>query len=137
MQKNKIIVIISLLLFFASWQLTDVFAKSRVLTHHKTIGYNVKYNSDEIVNIRIFSQLKVQSLTFSADAGVYSVWANGVEIVSTEKFPLIKFSYVNDSVEVKTFENVIGRYKKIKVSSPNFVKSFRLKLILPDRKPRF
>jgi hypothetical protein len=45
-----------------------------------------KYNADEIVNIKIFSQIKVQSLTFSADAGIYSVWANGVEIVNTKNF---------------------------------------------------
>ena len=32
----------------------------------------MKYNA-ETVSIKIFSQLKVQSLTFSSDAGIYSV----------------------------------------------------------------
>lgn len=138
MQKSKIIIIISGLILFATWQMTNSFAKSKNLSPvKKSKSSHVKYNADEIVNIKIFSQIKVQALTFSADAGTYSVWANGIEIVSTDKFPLIKFSYNNDSVEVKTFENVIGKYKRIKISSPNFVKSFRLKLILPDRKPRF
>jgi stage II sporulation protein D len=138
MRKSKIIIVLIGLILFVSWQMTDTFAKSTKISYLKTTPYTeVKYNADEIVNIKIFSQLKVQSLTFSADAGIYSVWANGVEIVNTEKFPLIKFTYSNDSVEVKTFENIIGKFKRVKISSPIFVKSFRLKLILPDRKPRF
>ena len=133
MQKNKLIIIFSVLLLFLSFRLTEVFAKS---TEKNKTELNLKYSSDEEVSIRIFSQIKIQSLTFSADAGTYSVWANGEEIVNTTKFPLIKFSYSNDSVEVKTFENIIGKYKRVKISSPNFVKSFRIKLISPDRKPR-
>src|SRR6202008_658052 len=91
-----------------------------------------KYHSNEMVNIRIFSQLKMQSFTFSPDAGIYSVWANGNEIVNTAKFPIIKFSYSNDSIEVKTFENIIGKFKRIKISSGDEKRSFRLKLISPD-----
>jgi stage II sporulation protein D len=136
MKKNKLILVFIVIILFASWQITDVFAKTRIRSNKASTSH-IKYNADEVVNIKIFSQIKVQSLTFSADAGTYSVWANGIEIVNTEKFPLIKFTYRNDSVEVKTFENIIGKYKRVKISSPNFVKSFRLKLISPDRKPRF
>jgi len=96
-----------------------------------------KYLSDEIVNIKIFSQIKTQAFTFSAEEGTYSIWANGNEITSTSKFPIIKLSYVNDSIEIKTFENVIGRFKRVKISSVEPLKAFRLKLILPERKPRF
>ena len=96
-----------------------------------------KYMSDEIVNIRIFSQLKVQSFSFSKEQGSYSIWANGIEVANTTNFPLIKISCINDSIEVKTFENVIGIYKRIKISSAEPLKSFRMKLIAPDRKPRF
>ena len=137
MQKIKI-TLISILILIASWQLTKVFAKENKISNKNSAhAYSKNYTSNEIVNIKIFSQLKIQSFTFSADIGNYSVWANGVEIVNSSKFPLIKFSYTNDSVEVKTFENVIGKYKRIKISSPDLIKSFRLKLILPDRKPRF
>ena len=99
--------------------------------------FSTKYFSkDEVVAIRVFSQLKTQSFTFSPNAGHYSLWANGVEIINTTKFPIIKLSYSNDSIEVKTFENTIGKFKRIKISSADPIKSFRLKLILPDRKPR-
>ena len=137
MQKSKII-ILSILLLFVTWQTTDVLAKSSAVSKKKTVlPIHKTYTSNELVNIKIFSQVKVQSFTFSADAGTYSVWANGEEIVNSSKSPLIKFSFSNDSVEVKTFENIIGKYKRVKISSPDLVKSFRLKLISPDRKPRF
>jgi stage II sporulation protein D len=137
MQKIKII-LITFFILIATWQLTEVFAKENKISKINSACANSRiYTSNEIVNIKIFSQLKIQSLTFSAEIGNYGVWANGVEIVNSSKFPLIKFSYSNDSVEVKTFENVIGKYKRIKISSPDIIKSFRLKLILPDRKPRF
>lgn len=138
MQKNKIIFIYVFILLLASWQVTESFAKSVKTSSNKTkTTSSKKISSDEIVNIRIFSQVKIQSFTFSSEAGNYSVWANGVEIVNSAKFPIIKFSYNNDSVEVKTFENIIGKYKRVKVSSSDPIKAFRLKLVLPDRKPRF
>ncbi len=138
MQKSKNIFVFIVLLFLASWQVTDVFAKSAETKSDLATTLSAKkFSSDEIVNIRIFSQLKIQSFTFSPEAGIYSVWANGVEIVNSSKFPIIKFSYSNDSVEVKTFENVIGKYKRVKISSSDPVKVFRVKLISPDRKPRF
>lgn len=124
-------------MLFASWHLTDMSFSSRLPVVKPAIRSAKKISVDEIVNIRIFSQIKVQSFTFSAEAGTYSVWANGIEVTNTTATPLIKLTYVDDSVEVKTFENVIGRYKRIKISSPDFVKSFRVKLISPDRKPRF
>lgn len=138
MQKSRII-ILSVLFLFAFWQITDVFAIAKAIgTTKKTVlETRKKHTSDEGVSIRIFSQVKIQSFTFSAETGTYGVWANGEEIINTSKFPLIKFTYSNDSVEVKTFENVIGKYKRLKISSPDFIKSFRLKLISPDRKPRF
>jgi stage II sporulation protein D len=138
MKKNKAIYI-ALLFLFTSWQTNDgVIAVPAVLkAGHITDPARKKYLSDEIVNIRIFSQLKVQSFSFSKEQGTYSIWANGTEIANTTNFPLIKVTCINDSIEVKTFENVIGVYKRIKISSAEPLKSFRMKLISPDRKPRF
>ena len=144
MLKNSLLLIVTLFLF-ANWRSgettenkTGMSGIERNRLSIKRAVHLKKYSlSDELVNIRIFSQLKVQAFTISAEAGTYSIWANGIEITSTLKTPLIKLSYINDSVEVKTFETIIGRYKKIKFSSPDFIKSFRLKLISPERKPRF
>lgn len=125
MLKNNII-IISVLFLFASWHVMDMPVESfhSSVTKNALVNVSKKYAVDETVNIKIFSQIKVQSFTFSAEAGAYSIWANGVEVATTKQSPLIKLTYVNDSVEVKTFENVIGKYKRVKISSPDFIKIF-------------
>ena len=141
---NKIIVIISLVFLFASWRIDGFVAgsnepvkkESKTATNKHLSSYK-KFHADEVVNIRIFSQVKIQSFTISAEKGAYSVWGNGMEIANTSTMALIKFSLVNDSVEVKTFENVIGKFKKVKISSAETERTFRMKLLLPDRKPRF
>ncbi len=107
--------------------------KSTVFDAHKKF----RSSTDEIVLIKIYSQQKVNSFSISSENGSYSVWANGKEITNTTKSPVIKLSYVNDSVEVRAFESIIGRYKKVKISSSDFLKSIRIKLISPDKKPRF
>lgn len=138
MKKNNAILIVVLFLF-VSWQTSHIAVHVPGMLKAMPMPdmARKKYMSDEIVNVKIFSQIKVQSFSFSKEQGTYSVWANGIEVASTTNFPLIKITYINDSIEVKTFENVIGVYKRIKISSGEPLKSFRLKLISPDRKPRF
>jgi stage II sporulation protein D len=139
MLKGNSLIIIYFILLLAKWQIPPAL-NEKALTYDKHIlsPSKIKYSlSEEIVSIKVFSQLKVQSFTFSPEAGAYSVWANGNEIINTSQFPIIKFTYVNDSIEVKTFENIIGKFKRLKISSHDAGRSFRLKLILPDRKPRF
>jgi stage II sporulation protein D len=135
MQLSNVIISAFLSLFFYVQTASDLVA---AIAERESSAFTYKkYLSDEVVNIRVFSQLKLQSFTFSADQGSYSLWANGAEVINTSQFPIIKVSYVNDSIEVKTFENTIGRFKKIKISSSDAIKTFRVKLVLPDRKPRF
>ena len=93
--------------------------------------------TNDVLYIKIFSQLKVQSFTFSPEVGIYSVWSNGVEILNTSTIALVKFTYSNDSIEVKSFENTIGKFKHLKISSNDENRSFRIKLISPDKKLRF
>jgi stage II sporulation protein D len=134
--QSKIVKIFALIVFIA---ITFSFIeRSAVYVSVYDLADGKKKNlSEDIINVRIFSQLKLQSFTFSADAGTYVVWANSKEIVNTSQYPIIKISYVNDSIEVKTFENNLGRFKKIRISSPDYNRSFRIKLIAPERKPRF
>lgn len=138
MLKSSVIIILFVLSFFAGWRSNVTMFKTIELKKTALNKLHKRnYQNNELVSIRVFSQTKTQAFTFSSEAGTYSVWANGVEIVNTSKFPIIKFSYSNDSIEVKTFENLIGKYKRVKISSANDNKAFRLKLISPERKPRF
>jgi len=131
MLKTKIL-LSTFFLCIATWHAANSNANGTSIL----FSFEKKFTANEVVQIKVFSQLKVQSITFSSDIGNYSVWANGTEIANSVNFPLIKFSISNDSVEVKTFEKVLGKYKNVKISSADGVKSFRLKLIMPDRKPR-
>lgn len=124
MLKNSLKLFLVILLF-VNWRATK---------EPTAIKFSV---SDEVLYIKIFSQLKVQSFTFSPEVGIYSVWSNGVEILNTSTIALVKFTYSNDSIEVKTFENTIGKFKHLKISSNDENRSFRIKLISPDKKPRF
>ncbi|MFO0321807.1 MAG: SpoIID/LytB domain-containing protein [Bacteroidota bacterium] len=124
MLKNNFILCLTLMLF-ANWQ------SSRDATILKN------FVNEETIYIKIFSQSKIQSFIFSSEQGVYKVWADGNEIINTSKFPIIKFIYNNDSVEIKTFENSLGKFKQVKISSSDAVKGFRFKLFSPDRKARF
>ncbi len=124
MLKNNLILCLILMLF-ANWQ------SSRDATILK------KFVNEETIYIKIFSQSKIQSFIFSSEQGVYKVWADGNEIINTSKFPIIKFIYNNDSIEIKTFENSLGKFKQVKISSSDAIKGFRFKLFSPDRKARF
>lgn len=141
MKKSNSIFFILILIAVSKWITLTPFHNSLVKKHtlkQSSVFSTKRYSlTEDIVSVKIFSQLKLQSFTFSADAGIYSLWANGVEILNTSKYPIIKFSYSNDSIEVKTFENTIGKFKRIKISCPESIRSFRVKLINPDRKPRF
>lgn len=143
MKKSNSFIVILLILFSSKWlHYTGIKNSDAELGRHfitlKEIKPFMKFSlSEDLVFIKIFSQTKLQSFTFSSEAGIYSVWSDGQEIINTSKFPIIKFTYINDSVEVKTFENTIGKFKRLKVSCNDPGKSFRFKPALPDRKPRF
>jgi len=93
-------------------------------------------NNDEVLTIRIFSQIKIQSFTFNSEIGNYSVCSDGIEVINTTTSPSVKLTYLNDSIEIKTADRIVGKYKRIKISSSDQNPTFQIKMILPDRKPR-
>src|ERR1700752_3214190 len=60
-----------------------------VITNEETKKFSL---SEDVVFIKIFSQTKLQSFTFSSESGIYTLWNDGVEIFNTSKFPIIKFT---------------------------------------------
>lgn len=143
MKKSNSLIVILLILFSSKWLYhTEINNASVSFEKRVNLSNENKFSkkfslSEDIVSIKIFSQTKLQSFTFSSEAGIYSVWSDGQEVVNTSKFPIIKFSYSNDSIEIKTFENTIGKFKHIKICCADPGKSFRFKPVAPDRKPRF
>jgi stage II sporulation protein D len=93
-------------------------------------------DNDEVLSIRIFSQIKVQSFIIKSEIGNYSLWANGIEVLNTTANPSIKLTYLNDSIELKSADRLVGKFKRIKFSCADQGATFQVKMVLPERKPR-
>lgn len=92
--------------------------------------------SEDVVYIRTFAHLKINSVTFTIDKSSYQLTGDEKPILKNEGELIIKLSVVNDSVEVKSFETVYGRFKSVHFSDLNGNGEMKVKLISPDRKPR-
>jgi stage II sporulation protein D len=88
----------------------------------------------DVVYIRVFAHLKVNSATFTVEKSSYSIFGDDKMIMKNSGETILKLSAVNDSVEVKSFEKVYGKFKSIKMLSENG--EMKLKLVSPDRKQR-
>jgi stage II sporulation protein D len=113
-----------IILLFVNWQSSS---------NYKYIPFA---DNDEVLTIRLFSQIKVQSFTIKPELGNYIVWANGIEVLNTTANPSIKLTYLNDSIELKSADRLVGKFKRIKFSSSDQGATFQVKMLLPERKPR-
>jgi stage II sporulation protein D len=92
--------------------------------------------AQDIVYIRTFAHLKVEAVTFSVERSTFTVFGDEKPILKNNASTILKLSVVNDSVEVKSFETVYGRYKTVRFADDATGGEMKLKLISPDRKQR-
>lgn len=92
--------------------------------------------AQDIVYIKVFAHLKTEAVTFSVEKSTYSVFGDEKPILKGNSNVMLKLSVVNDSVEVKSFETVYGRFKTVRFTDEATGGEMKLKLILPDRKQR-
>ncbi len=92
---------------------------------------------DDLIGIRVFAHLKIVSVSFMVDSSGYTLSADGKLLVKTKGETFFKFTAMNDSIEVKSFDKYYGKFKHIKINAENALGQLRLKLINPDRKVRF
>lgn len=92
--------------------------------------------AEDIVYIKTFAHLKISSLTFSVERSSYQILADDNLLLKNSGEVILKLSVVNDSIEVKSFDKNYGRFKTIKFNDENGTGELKLKLILPERKPR-
>ncbi|HXB40923.1 MAG TPA: SpoIID/LytB domain-containing protein [Bacteroidia bacterium] len=105
-------------------------------TKAKIADWN-KFTAGEIVNIKILSLTKIKELVFAPEIGNYQLIADGKNLLTFDAQNALKISVVNDSLEVKSFEKYWGKFISLRVFSSDAEKSFKLKCLNPDRKPRF
>lgn len=99
-------------------------------TYSKKLG-------EELVNVRVLSQTKATAILIAPQKGKYELIADGKNLMELDEQAILKATLVNDSIELRTFENVIGKCKSFKLYSFNEVCNFKLKVVQPDRKPRY
>src|ERR1700745_2856932 len=96
-----------------------------------------KFSATEVISIRILSQTKAKEIVFAPELGSYFVIADGKNLLLLDVQNALKISIVNDSLEVKSFEKNWGKFSSVKLYSPDQEKSFKIKCVNPERKPRF
>jgi len=92
--------------------------------------------SEDVVYIRTFAHLKINAVTFTIDKSSYQLTGDEKPLLKNEGEIIIKLSAVNDSIEVKSFETVYGKFKTVRFTDLNGNGEMKVKLISPDRKPR-
>ncbi len=96
-----------------------------------------KFSATEVISVRILSQVKAKEIVFAPDLGSYFVIADGKNLFLLDVQNALKISIINDSLEVKSFEKNWGKFASVKLYSPDQEKSFKIKCLNPERKPRF
>jgi stage II sporulation protein D len=96
-----------------------------------------KFTAEEMINVRVLSQVKVQSLLVAPVKGTYTLVMDGVTITDLKEDGVLKATLTGDSIEIKTFENPVGKCKTFRVVSADEERTIRVKVLNPDRKPRF
>ncbi|MDP2388596.1 MAG: SpoIID/LytB domain-containing protein [Bacteroidota bacterium] len=130
---NKLYIVILCCTFFGAYSVI-VGDDEKPVKAKKTY---VKKSADEIVNVRVLSQTKATSLLIAPQKGVYQIYADGKMVVELNEQAILKATLVNDSIELKTFENFIGKCRSFKVVSMSEERTVKLKMLQPDRKPRY
>ncbi|MBN8692600.1 MAG: SpoIID/LytB domain-containing protein [Bacteroidetes bacterium] len=92
--------------------------------------------SEDVVYIRTFAHLKINAVTFTIDKSSYQLTGDEKLLLKNDGEIIIKLSAVNDSIEVKSFETVYGKFKTVRFTDLNGNGEMKVKLISPDRKPR-
>ncbi len=92
--------------------------------------------SQDVVYIKVFAHLKINAATFSVQKSTYNIIADDKILLKDNGTTILKLTAVNDSVEVKSFETVYGRFKNVKMISQSTTGEVKLKLVNPDRKQR-
>src|ERR1700741_5636451 len=96
-----------------------------------------KKPGEEMINVRVLSQSKAVSVLIAPQKGVYQLIADGKLLMDLNEQSILKATLINDSIELKTFETIIGNCKSFKIVSDSGENTIKLKMLQPDRKPRF
>ncbi|MGZ3931588.1 MAG: SpoIID/LytB domain-containing protein [Bacteroidia bacterium] len=91
---------------------------------------------EDVISIKVFAHLKISAMTMMVEGASYTIIADDKELLKTSGETIFKMMLVNDSIQLKSFENTYGRYKSIRFVASSGKGEIKLKLVNPERKPR-
>ncbi|MGZ3883017.1 MAG: SpoIID/LytB domain-containing protein [Bacteroidia bacterium] len=91
---------------------------------------------EDVISIKVFAHLKISAMTMMVEGASYTIIADDKELLKTSGETIFKMILVNDSIQLKSFENTYGRYKSIRFVASSGKGEIKLKLVNPERKPR-
>ncbi len=104
----------------------------------KSAAKSGRYTVDEIMSIRIYSQFKINTFIFSPAQGSYILYGDGKPVDRIDNTNALKIGlYGNDSIEVHMVDARLGKFKTLKLVAQESERSFKLRLVAPDKKPRY
>lgn len=98
--------------------------------------YN-RLHTDEIVNVRVLSQSKIQSLLFTPEKGSYLIVHEGRTIDTLGNTEAVRVNISNDSIFLKAFDSSPKLVSDLRFVPLQPESNFKIKLVSPDRKPRY
>jgi stage II sporulation protein D len=88
------------------------------------------------VNVKIFTTTVVNTFIFSPLNGLYNVYGDGILLAECDPSGIYQMNVEGDSIRLKTFENNLGKFKKIKMLAKETASAFKIKSVVPKSKVR-
>ncbi len=96
-----------------------------------------RFSASEMIFVKIMSNTKVKEMVLAPETGTYKVIADGRELMEVDAQNALKLTLLSDSIELKSFEKYWGKFVQIRITSSEEVRSFKIKCLNPERKPRY
>ncbi len=85
------------------------------------------------IKTAIFYQQSINCLMFSPNKGQYNIFFDGKVFLNDEKDFVLQLTIVNDQIEVRGVEKIIGKYKTVDFIGIDSANSFKIKCVNPDK----
>lgn len=88
----------------------------------------LQFGFAEIVNIGIYHKSKITAFVFHPEEGNYTVFTDQGKLLDLDKTELLELKYVNNKIQVKSFDKDYGSFKKVRFVGTAWKNSFKIKV---------
>src|SRR3989339_749162 len=105
--------------------------KSIIITITVLLSISCVFAQPEKLNIALFFESSISSLVITPDSGSYVIFADS-SIIKLNNRDILYLSIDKDSLNVKTLDKVVGKFKHVKISGIDKINIFKIKPSDPD-----